>query len=202
MHISINDNKQGRIELIVGCMFAGKTEEFIRRIKRLQYAKLKTEVFKPKIDYRYSKTNIVSHDQKQISSTVVENSIDILKKLKNDLTIRVVGIDEVQFFDNRIVKIIDSLASSGYIVIVNGLDLDYRAKPFKNVKDLLPLADFLTKLHAICVVCGNLATRTQRISQLKPAIDNNIKEEPLILIGSSDKYEARCRNCYFYINKN
>ncbi len=180
----------GWIEVITGCMFAGKTEEFIRRLVRLCYAKFEIQVFKPTIDNRYSENQVVSHSKKAVEAISVKNSEELLTNLKP--TTFVVGIDEVQFFDNNIVKLADSLADKGIIVIVNGLDKDFRGEAFINVEQLMTRAEEVKKLHAICVKCGNLANRTQRLINGKPAN----YYDPIVLIGEKDKYEARCRHCH------
>lgn len=180
----------GWIEVITGCMFAGKTEEFIRRLVRLGYAKFEIQVFKPTIDNRYSENQVVSHSKKAVEAISVKNSEELLTNLKP--TTNVIGIDEVQFFDNNIVKLADSLADKGIIVIVNGLDKDFRGEAFINVEQLMTRAEEVKKLHAICVKCGNLANRTQRLINGKPAN----YYDPIVLIGEKDKYEARCRHCH------
>ncbi|PQP78574.1 thymidine kinase [Spiroplasma sp. ChiS] len=180
----------GWIEVITGCMFAGKTEEFIRRLVRLSYAKFEIQVFKPTIDNRYSENQVVSHSKKAVEAISVKDSDELLANLKP--TTFVVGIDEVQFFDNNIVKIADSLADKGIIVIVNGLDKDFRGEAFTNIEQLMTRAEEVKKLHAICVKCGNLANRTQRLINGKPAN----YYDPIVLIGEKDKYEARCRHCH------
>ncbi|AXF96126.1 thymidine kinase [Spiroplasma phoeniceum] len=180
----------GWIEVITGCMFAGKTEEFIRRLVRLGYAKFEIQVFKPTIDNRYSENQVVSHSKKAVEAISVKNSEELLTNLKP--TTNVVGVDEVQFFDNNIVKLADSLAYKGIIVIVNGLDKDFRGEAFINVEQLMTRAEEVKKLHAICVKCGNLANRTQRLINGKPA---NYYDQ-IVLIGEKDKYEARCRHCH------
>ncbi|MFJ1522048.1 thymidine kinase [Spiroplasma sp. ald] len=180
----------GWIEVITGCMFSGKTEEFIRRLVRLGYAKFEIQVFKPTIDNRYSENQVFSHSKKAVEAISVKNSEELLTNLKP--TTNVVGIDEVQFFDNNIVKLADSLADKGIIVIVNGLDKDFRGEAFINVEQLMTRAEEVKKLHAICVRCGNLANRTQRLINGKPAN----YYDPIVLIGEKDKYEARCRHCH------
>ncbi|AGM25629.1 thymidine kinase [Spiroplasma syrphidicola EA-1] len=182
--------KLGWIEVITGCMFAGKTEEFIRRVVRLSYAKYKIQIFKPSIDNRYAEEKVVSHSAKAIDAIAVLDSAELLTKLEPDTL--VVGIDEVQFFDQNIVETIDSLANRGIIVIVNGLDKDFRGEPFLNVERLMSRAEEVKKLHAICVQCGNLANRTQRLINGQPAN----YYDPIVLIGEKDKYEARCRHCH------
>lgn len=173
----------GWIEVIVGCMFSGKTEELIRRIRRAQIARQKVAIFKPKIDTRYSNDHIVSHSEAKLLSTVVERADDILA-MANDA--QVVGIDEGQFFDARIVDVAEELANRGKRVIIAGLDQDYRGKPFEPMPQLLAIAEYITKTLAICVVCGNPADRTQRTT---PAQER-------VLVGAKESYEARCRNCF------
>lgn len=173
----------GWIEVIAGCMFSGKTEELIRRIRRAQIAKLNVAIFKPKIDNRYSSDHIVSHSDSKLLSTVVETSADILR-LAGDA--QVVGIDEGQFFDMGIVDVAEKLADQGKRVVIAGLDQDYRGKPFEPMPQLLAVAEYITKTLAICVVCGNPADRTQRTT------DANER----VLVGAKDSYEARCRRCY------
>lgn len=173
----------GWIEVITGSMFSGKTEELIRRIRRAQIAKLKVMVFKPRIDTRYSTDKIVSHSDISIPSIVVDNAKQILELAKDA---QVVGIDEGQFFDSELVDVCEKLANDGKRVIVAGLDQDYRGKPFEPMPQLLAIAEYITKTHAICVICGNPASKTQR----------KIKAGERIVIGASDIYEARCRRCF------
>lgn len=173
----------GWIEVIAGSMFSGKTEELIRRIRRAQIAKLKVAVFKPRIDTRYSTDRIVSHSDISIPSIVVDNAKQILELAKDA---QVVGIDEAQFFDMDLVNVCEQLANEGKRVIVAGLDQDYRGKPFEPMPQLLAIAEYITKTHAICVVCGNPASKTQR----------KIKAGERIVLGASDIYEARCRRCF------
>lgn len=182
--------KIGWIEIITGCMFAGKTEEFIRRLVRLNYAKFNIQVFKPKIDNRYNENKVISHSKKIVEAISIKNSEELLLNLKS--TTNVVGIDEVQFFNNSIVKISNSLANKGIIVIISGLDKDFRGEAFINTEQLMTQAEDIKKLHAICIKCGNLANRTQRLIGGKPAN----YYDPIILIGKKDKYEARCRHCH------
>ncbi len=174
----------GSIEVVCGPMFSGKTEELIRRVKRAQIAKQRVQIFKPAIDIRYDKEDVVSHSSQAIKSEPVENAVDILIRLKDST--RVVAIDEVQFFDEAIVTVVSKLAARGYRVICAGLDLDYRAQPFGPMGTLLALADEVVKIHAICTVCGAPATRSQRLSGSKDQV----------LLGESDAYEARCRGHY------
>ncbi|TDH27909.1 thymidine kinase [Segetibacter sp. 3557_3] len=180
---NISGERRGWIEVICGSMFSGKTEELIRRLKRARIANLKVEIFKPAIDIRYNEMNVVSHDSNYIQSTPIDNSQTILL-LANDVDI--VGIDEAQFFDDEILHVCEVLALRGTRVIIAGLDMDYLGRPFGRMPGLLAIADFITKLHAICVVCGNLAN----ISYRKSAA------EAQVVIGEMDIYEPRCRKCY------
>lgn len=170
----------GWIEVITGCMFSGKTEELIRRLRRAEIAKQKIMVFKPSIDSRYSKDKIVSHNYSQMNSTIVNNASEILDAAKSA---NVIGIDEAQFFDNNIVNICNNLADSGKRVIVAGLDMDYKGEPFGPMPLLLAVSEYITKTLAICMVCGNPADRTQRI----------FPSSERVLVGASEYYEARCR---------
>ncbi len=179
---NITGGRRGWIEVICGSMFSGKTEELIRRLKRVKIANLKAEIFKPSIDKRYDEIKIVSHDTNFIQSTPVESAKDILL-LAQDAD--VVGIDEAQFFDEQIVTVCEQLASKGIRVIVAGRDMDYSGKPFAQIPNLLAIADYITKLHAICVVCGNIANISYRKNS----------EGGQILIGEKEVYEPRCRNC-------
>lgn len=174
----------GWIEVIAGCMFSGKTEELIRRLRRAKIAKLNVIVFKPKIDDRYSKEEIVSHSEQSLSSKVVETPNEILEFSKNA---QVVGIDEAQFFSDDLVDICNKLADSGKRVIVAGLDQDYRGIPFEPIPQLLAHAEYITKTLAICVKCGNPADKTQR----------TIKTSERVVVGAADSYEARCRKCHY-----
>jgi thymidine kinase len=167
-------------------MFSGKTEELIRRVKRAQIAKQRVQIFKPAIDVRYDKEDVVSHSSQAIKSEPVENAVDILIRLKDST--RVVAIDEVQFFDENIITVVTKLAARGFRVICAGLDLDYRAQPFGPMPTLLALADEVMKIHSICTVCGAPATRSQRLSASKDRV----------LLGETDAYEARCRGHYQY----
>jgi thymidine kinase len=173
----------GWIEVIAGCMFSGKTEELIRRIRRAQIAKQNVAIFKPRIDNRYSSDHIVSHSEAKLLSTSVERSTEILALAKDA---QVVGIDEGQFFDMEIVEVAERLANEGKRVIIAGLDQDFRGKPFEPIPQLLAIAEYITKTLAICVVCGNPADRTQRITQASERV----------LVGAKDAYEARCRRCF------
>jgi thymidine kinase len=173
----------GWIEVVCGSMFSGKTEELIRRLKRAKIANLKVEIFKPAIDVRYDEIKIVSHDENAIISTPVDNSQKILL-LANDVD--VVGIDEAQFFDDGLPDVCDKLACKGIRVIVAGLDMDYLGKPFGQIPFLLAKADYITKLHAICMKCGNIANYSYRI----------IPNEDQVMLGAKNVYEPRCRRCY------
>jgi len=175
--------KHGSIEVITGSMFSGKTEELIRRLRRAQFAGLKVEIFKPSLDKRYSENKVVSHDDKSIPSTPVDSASAILLLAAD---VDVVGIDEAQFFDNSIIDVCNSLADNGIRVVVAGLDMDFLGKPFGPVPALLSIAEFVTKVHAICIKCGNLAQYSYRKSE----------EAQVVLLGEKDKYEPLCRVCY------
>lgn len=183
-----NRYNEGWIEVITGCMFAGKTEEFMRRINRLQYAKRKVLVFKPVIDVRYDVKKVVSHKGVSITATVIDDPMQILKDV--DATVEAIAIDEVQFFKPLIIEVIKTLVNQNKQVIVAGLDQDFRGEPFAITKELLALAEFVTKLDAICVECGKAATRTQRIINGHEAR----YDDEIILIGAQEQYEARCRS--------
>lgn len=187
--------KDGWLETISGCMFAGKTEELIRRIKVLEFAKKEIMVFKPEIDNRYSTTQVVSHAGSSVESYVVKNATDILKMVKDSTS--VVAIDEVQFFDDDVCEVCDILANEGKRVMVAGLDTDFRGEPFGPMPTLMTQAEFVTKLTAICNKCGAPATRTQRIINGRPAN----YDDPVILVGASESYEARCRHCHEVNNR-
>ncbi len=173
----------GWIEVIVGCMFSGKTEELIRRLRRAEIARQKVAIFKPKIDTRYSAEHIVSHSEQALVSQVIEDASDILKRAGEA---QVIGIDEGQFFKANVADVCETLANQGKRVIVAGLDQDYRGKPFDPMPQLLAVAEYITKTLAICVVCGNPADRTQRKTQ----------QQDRVLVGAKDIYEARCRHCF------
>jgi len=187
--------RPGYIEVISGCMFAGKTEELIRRIKVLEFAKKNVLVFKPALDNRYSDTKVVSHGGSSVDSIVVENSRAILDYVNDDTD--VVAIDEVQFFDKEIMLVCDYLAKKGVRVMAAGLDTDFRAEPFGVMPQLITDAEFVTKLTAVCMKCGAPATRTQRLVNGKPASYH----DPIILVGASEAYEARCRHCHEVVDK-
>jgi len=178
----------GWIEVICGSMFSGKSEELIRRVKRAEIARQKVQVFKPAIDTRYEDREVVSHDGNKVSAYMVEKAEDILTELLPD--VQVIAIDEGQFFDDGIVKVCQTLADNGKRVIVAGLDQDFRGEPFGPMPELLAVAEKVDKLQAICMVCGGPASRTQRLINGEPAY----YDDPTILIGAEDVYEARCRD--------
>lgn len=176
-------SKAGWIEVICGSMFSGKTEELIRRLKRAQFARQRVEIFKPKIDVRYSEEEVVSHDANSIRSTPVENSGNILLLTGE---VDVVGIDEAQFFDANIVAVCQKLADNGIRVIVAGLDMDFLGKPFGPMPQLMAIAEYVTKVHAICVHCGNIAQHSHRLTA----------NDRLVMLGEKDTYEPLCRHCF------
>lgn len=175
--------RRGWIEVICGSMFSGKTEELIRRLKRARIAHFQTGIFKPAVDTRYDPNDIVSHDDRSILSTPINNSQEILL-LSGDMD--VVGIDEAQFFDTELPSVCDRLAQQGIRVIVAGLDMDFKGNPFGPMPALLAKADYITKLHAICVCCGHIATFSYR----------KTAQEGQVLLGEAESYEPRCRKCY------
>ncbi len=179
---NLTGERRGWIEVICGSMFSGKTEELIRRLKRAKIANLKIEIYKPATDTRYDVTKIVSHDTNYIASTQVANSSEILALAEHA---QVVGIDEAQFFDEGIIVVCETLVMQGKRVIVAGLDMDYLGKPFGSMPALLSVADFITKLHAICVQCGHLANVSYRTSD----------EQGTVVLGEKNNYEPRCRVC-------
>jgi thymidine kinase len=180
---NIQVNRLGWIEVICGSMFSGKTEELIRRLKRAKIARQKVEIFKPEIDKRYHDVNVVSHDENAILSTPVQSASEILL-LTND--VNVVGIDEAQFFDDELPAVCNTLASSGIRVIVAGLDMDYLGKPFGPMPALIAIAEDVTKVHAVCMSCGDLAQFTHRM----------VKDDHLVMLGEMESYEPLCRRCY------
>lgn len=182
--------KGGWIEIICGSMFSGKTEELIRRVRRAEIARQKIQVFKPKLDDRYVASEVSSHDGGHREAEVIERASEILEKLHPDTT--VVAIDEAQFFDWQVADVARLLADRGLRVIITGLDLDFRGEPFGPMPLLMAEAEMVDKLHAICVRCGAPASRTQRLINGQPANYN----DPVILVGASEVYEARCRNCH------
>jgi thymidine kinase len=180
---SVNSERKGWIEVVCGSMFSGKTEELIRRLKRAIIANKKVEIFKPEIDIRYAEADVVSHDQNKIRSTPISHSENILLLSEG---IEVVGIDEAQFFDMELVNVCEKLANKGTRVIVAGLDMDFKGKPFGPIPHLLSIADYITKVHAICVVCGDIALHSYR----------KTKDEKTVLLGEKESYEPRCRRCF------
>ncbi|MDX9941855.1 MAG: thymidine kinase [Bacteroidales bacterium] len=180
--------RRGWIEVICGSMFSGKTEELIRRLKRAKFARLKVEIFKPAIDIRYDEEKVVSHDAREIRSTPVPSSSNIIL-LANDVD--VVGIDEAQFFDAELPNVCSQLANAGIRVIVAGLDMDFKGKPFGPMPALLAMAEYITKVHAICVECGALAQFSNR----------TIVSEKLVVLGETEAYEPLCRACFLKKNK-
>lgn len=182
------EDHKGRVEIITGSMFSGKTEELIRRARRATIAKQKVQVFKPEIDTRYTKESVSSHNGQEFEATPVPGAREILDYLKPETT--VVAIDEAQFFDHEIPLVVEQLADRGIRVIIAGLNLDFRGEPFGPMPELLARADEITTLHAICMVCGENASRTQRLINGVPARYN----DPVILVGAAESYEARCRD--------
>ncbi|MGE9312739.1 thymidine kinase [Niabella sp. CJ426] len=180
---NLSGERRGWIEVICGSMFSGKTEELIRRLKRVKFANLKVEIFKPAIDTRYDELNIVSHDTNAIHSTPIDNSQKILLMAQDA---DVIGIDEAQFFDDGLPEVCDKLAYHGIRVIVAGLDMDFTGKPFGQMPFIMAKADYVTKLHAICVKCGNIANYSYR----------KIPDDDQVMLGAMDAYEPRCRVCY------
>jgi thymidine kinase len=176
-------NRLGWIEVICGSMFSGKTEELIRRLKRAKIARQKVEIFKPEVDTRYDVINVVSHDENAIMSTPVQSASQILL-LTND--VNVVGIDEAQFFDSELPAVCNQLANSGIRVIIAGLDMDYLGKPFGPMPDLIAISEDVTKVHAVCMNCGDLAHYTHR----------KVADNHLVMLGEMDTYEPLCRRCY------
>jgi thymidine kinase len=180
----LNSGKRaGSIEVIYGSMFSGKTEELIRRIKRAKIARQKVEIFKPAIDVRYSTLEVVSHDENAIRSTPVENSSNILLLAAD---VDVVGIDEAQFFDRHLIEVAVQLANQGIRVIAAGLDMDFKGNPFGPIPGLMAVADYITKVHAVCVRCGTIAQFSHRLTE----------KEQVVLLGEKDIYEPLCRRCY------
>ncbi len=182
-HIFHNDRQAGWIEVICGSMFSGKTEELIRRMKRARFARQRVEIFKPALDTRYDETQVVSHDANAIRSTPVSTSTQILL-LASEAD--VVGVDEAQFFDMELVAVVQQLALDGKRVIIAGLDTDYLGKPFEPIPQLMAVAEYVTKLHAICLVCGAPANHSQRL----------VQGGSRVLLGATEAYEPRCRGCF------
>ncbi len=185
----------GRVELICGSMFSGKTEELIRRLRRAQIAKQTVQVFKPALDNRYDDMAVASHSGAGIEAVAVDCSGDIPRQLNPQAT--VIGIDEVQFFDEEIVELIDHLANQGLRVVMAGLDLDFRGEAFGMMPQLLARAEYVDKLHAICMVCGEEACRTQRLVNGQPAH----YDDPIILVGAAEAYEPRCRTHHIILRR-
>ncbi len=183
-----NGRKRGWIEVIAGSMFSGKTEELIRRLRRAEIAKQRVEIFKPSVDTRYSSTEVVSHNENSIRSSAIDNSSTILLLSGN---IDVIGIDEAQFFDENLVEVCNKLADMGIRVIVAGLDMDFRGEPFGPVPGLMACAEYVTKVHAVCMQCGHIAHFSHRLSDA----------EKLVLLGEKDSYEPLCRECYRSISR-
>jgi len=179
-----NTRKRGWIEVVAGSMFSGKTEELIRRLRRAEIARQKVEIFKPSIDVRYSVTDVVSHNENSIRSTAVDNSATILLLSGN---VDVIGIDEAQFFDIGLIDVCNKLADMGIRVIVAGLDMDFKGQPFGPVPGLMASAEYVTKVHAICMRCGNLAQFSHRLSDT----------DKLVVLGEKEAYEPLCRECFF-----
>jgi len=179
----IRGERRGWIEVVCGSMFSGKTEELIRRLKRAKIANLKVEIFKPVIDVRYDEVKIVSHDTNAIQSTPIDNSQKILLLAQD---VEVIGVDEAQFFDLELPNVCDQLAARGVRVIAAGLDMDYLGNPFGPMPSLMSKADYVTKLHAICVICGNIANYSYR----------KVPNDDQVMLGELDVYEPRCRKCY------
>ncbi|MEC1672661.1 thymidine kinase [Bacillus mojavensis] len=180
--------QSGWLELICGSMFSGKSEELIRRVKRATYAKQEVRVFKPVIDNRYSEDAVVSHNGTSMTSYAITSAADIWDHISESTD--VIAVDEVQFFDRAIINVLSALADKGYRVIAAGLDMDFRGEPFGVVPDIMAIAESVTKLQAVCSVCGSPASRTQRLIDGKPAS----YDDPVILVGASESYEARCRH--------
>ncbi len=178
-----SESRHGWIEVIAGSMFSGKTEELLRRLKRAKIARQRVEIFKPHIDVRYSTDEVVSHDSNSILSTPVETSGNILLLSGN---VDVVGIDEAQFFDNGLTEVCQKLANQGVRVIIAGLDMDFKGKPFGPMPHLMAVAEYVTKVHAVCMKCGDLAHFSHRLSS----------EEKLVMLGEKVEYEPLCRACY------
>jgi thymidine kinase len=182
--------KSGWLEVITGPMYCGKSEELIRRLRRVKIAKQKVKVFKPVLDNRYSKNDVVSHSGNSIDAVPVDHPEEILERI--DDSVDVVGIDEAQFFHEDLVDICENLADKGVRVILAGLDRDFRNQPFGPMPELMARAEYVDKLHAICIQCGEPASRTQRLIDGEPAA----ADDPVILVGASEVYEARCRSCH------
>lgn len=183
------NNGTGWIEVVTGSMFSGKTEELLRRLRRATFARQKVVLFKPAVDNRYSETEVVSHDSTSLSAVVVYDSLELLQLSKEA---EVVGVDEAQFFDNSLVDVCQKLANEGKRIIVAGLDMDFRGEPFGIMPELMAIAEYVDKVHAICVRCGRLAQYSHR----------TIKQSDLVLLGEKESYEPLCRRCYQMFNEN
>ncbi len=186
----MSKHSHGRVELICGSMFSGKTEELIRRLRRAVIARQKVQVYKPLIDTRYHEEQVTSHNGMGFEARPINSAREILTDIGPDTT--VIAIDEVQFFDPEIIEVCDELAEQGRRVICAGLDTDFRGVPFGPIPDLMARAELVDKLHAICVVCGEEASRTQRLINGQPAR----ADDPVVLVGAAEVYEARCRQCH------
>ncbi len=186
----MSKHSHGRVELICGSMFSGKTEELIRRLRRAVIARQKVQVYKPLIDTRYHEEQVTSHNGMGFEARPINSAREILTDIGPDTT--VIAIDEVQFFDPEIIEVCDELAEQGRRVICAGLDTDFRGVPFGPIPDLMARAELVDKLHAICVVCGEEASRTQRLINGQPAR----ADDPVVLVGAAEVYEARCRRCH------
>ena len=180
---SFRGQRSGWIEVICGSMFSGKTEELIRRLKRAKIANQKVQIFKPSKDTRYDIIKVVSHDENTVDSIPVQTSVEIFEYIKD---VNVIGIDEAQFFDDNLPEVCQKLAIKGVRVIIAGLDMDFKGRPFGPIPSLLAVAEYITKVHAICPHCGNLATHSYRLTN----------EQDTVLLGEKDHYEPRCRVCY------
>ena len=184
------NERAGQVELICGSMFSGKTEELIRRVRRAEIARQKVQVFKPSLDDRYGVQHVTSHNGVNLGAVAVENAHEILDLVQPDA--EVIAIDEAQFFDPEVASVCNTLAERGLRVIVAGLDMDFRGEPFGPVPMLMAEAEKVSKLRAICVICGREASRTQRLIDGQPAA----YDDPVILVGAKEVYQARCRRCY------
>ena len=187
----IENRKFGWIECICGSMFSGKSEELLRRIKRGVIAKQKVLLFKPSIDNRYEENKVSTHNGNSYESVNIDKAEQIYEYI-NDEKYDIIGIDEVQFFDDKIVEVINKLADNGVRVIVAGLDMDFKAEPFYPMPEIMAISEMVTKLHAVCNKCGKEATRRQRLINGEPAK----YDDPIVVIGASESYEARCRHCH------
>lgn len=183
-HLAFNRQRVGCIEVVCGSMFSGKTEELLRRVKRARFARQPVQLFKPRVDNRYDAVKVVSHEGANADALPVSNADEIEQCVRPDTA--VVGIDEVQFFDARVVQVVEILANRGMRVIVAGLDQDYRGIPFGPMPGLMAIAEYVTKLHAICAACGGEASRSQRL----------VADEGQLFVGGAAAYEARCRKCF------